>query len=238
MAASNPSSGASILVIEDDAALRLALSDRLSSEGYQVESARDGADGAKRASAGSHDLILLDVMLPGKGGFEIARDLRQQGVRTPILILTARAASTDKVVGLGVGADDYVTKPFEFIELLARIQALLRRSAWSPSKDEAAKFESGGLSIDFRKAELILNGRPMELAAKEWQLLRYFVEHPGVVLSRNELLDAVWGYDAMPSTRTVDVHVARLRQKIEVEPGHPKRILTVRGLGYKFSGSS
>ncbi len=238
MTKARPAGPARILLVEDDAAQRHALSDRLTAEGYHVETASDGTEGADRALASDLDLILLDVMLPGKDGFEIARELRNQDVRTPILMLTARAAPTDKVVGLQVGADDYLAKPFEFMELLARMQALLRRSSWATEANDTERFQSGDLSIDFRSAELVTRGRPVELSAKEWQLLRHFVDHPGVVISRNELLDAVWGYDATTSTRTVDVHVARLRQKIEADPARPVHILTVRGLGYKFSASS
>jgi two-component system alkaline phosphatase synthesis response regulator PhoP len=229
---------AKILLVEDDAAQRLALSDRLTAEGYEVETARDGTEGARRASAALHDLIVLDVMLPGKDGFGIARELRSQKITTPILMLTARAASTDKVVGLQVGADDYLAKPFEFIELFARIEALLRRSAWAASTKEVTTFHAGDLSVDFPKAELLVHGQPVQLSAKEWQLLRHFAANPDVVLSRNELLDVVWGYNATTTTRTVDVHVARLRQKIEAEREKPRHILTVRGIGYKFSASS
>ena len=227
--------GNRILLVEDDAALRLALSDRLSSEGYEVDTVRDGRTGAARASEAVHDLVLLDVMLPEKDGFEVVRDLRGRGVRTPVLMLTARAAPTDKVVGLQAGADDYLTKPFEFVELLARIRAMLRRAAWAAARRRTVTLRAGDLHVDFEKAEARNDGHSVELSAKEWQLLRYFAENPGVVLSRNELLDAVWGQDAMPSTRTVDVHVARLRQKLEAEAEHPKVIVTVRGLGYKLS---
>jgi two-component system alkaline phosphatase synthesis response regulator PhoP len=223
-----------ILLIEDDSALQLALRDRLAGEGYEVECVGDGIEGEKRASTAAHDLILLDVMLPGKDGFDIARELRIKGVNTPILMLTARGEVTDKVVGLQLGADDYLTKPFEFIELLARIRALLRRSELAVAGRGTGAFEFGGVSVNFQKAEVLRDGEPIHLSAREFQLLCHFAENPGVVLSRDELLDAVWGYNAMPMTRTVDVHVARLRQKLEANPSHPQHIRTVIGLGYKF----
>jgi two-component system alkaline phosphatase synthesis response regulator PhoP len=223
-----------ILLIEDDSALQLALRDRLAGEGYEVECVGDGNEGEERASTAQHDLILLDVMLPGKNGFDIARELRIKGVNTPILMLTARGEVTDKVVGLQLGADDYLTKPFEFIELLARIRALLRRAERAVGKRQAEAFEFGSISVNFPNAEVLRDGEPIHLSAREFQLLCHFAEHPGVVLSRDELLDAVWGYNAMPTTRTVDVHVARLRQKLEANPSHPQYIRTVIGLGYKF----
>jgi len=223
-----------ILLVEDDAALQLALRDRLSGEGFVLECVGDGNEGEKRASTTAYDLILLDVMLPGKDGFDIARELRIKGVDTPILMLTARGEVTDKVVGLQLGADDYLTKPFEFIELLARIRALLRRSERAVARRHSEAFEFGSVSVNFPNAEVLRDGEPIHLSALEFQLLCHFVENPGVVLSRDELLDAVWGYNAMPSTRTVDVHVARLRQKLEANPSHPQHIRTVIGLGYKF----
>jgi len=229
-----PHEARQILVIEDDSALQLALRDRLTGEGYVVECVGDGTAGEKLASTAAHDLILLDVMLPGKDGFDIARELRIQGVDTPILMLTARGEVTDKVVGLQLGADDYLTKPFEFIELLARIRALLRRSERAVARRQTAAFEFGGVSVNFSNAEVVRDGEPVHLSAREFQLLRHFVENPGVVLSRDELLDAVWGYNAMPATRTVDVHVARLRRKLEANPSHPQHLRTVIGLGYKF----
>jgi two-component system alkaline phosphatase synthesis response regulator PhoP len=229
-----PHEARQILIIEDDSALQLALRDRLTGEGYVVECVGDGNAGEKLASTAAYDLILLDVMLPGKDGFDIARELRIQGVDTPILMLTARGEVTDKVVGLQLGADDYLTKPFEFIELLARIRALLRRSERAVAKRQTEAFEFGGVSVNFSNAEVVRDGEPVHLSAREFQLLCHFVENPGVVLSRDELLDAVWGYNAMPATRTVDVHVARLRRKLEVNPSHPQHIRTVIGLGYKF----
>src|SRR5215475_6128766 len=227
--------GPRVLVVEDEAGLRLTLSDRLVSEGYAVETADDGAKGLERATSEPYDLIVLDVMLPRRNGFDVCRDLRQRGVSTPILMLTARGQVVDKVVGLKLGADDYLTKPFEMIELLARVEALIRRAPAGPSP-QSGVYQFGSVKIDFRRAEVERDGEKIELSAKEFQLLRYFVEHREATLSRDELLNEVWGYDAMPTTRTVDVHVAWLRRKLEPNPRRPQYILTVHGLGYKFVG--
>jgi two-component system alkaline phosphatase synthesis response regulator PhoP len=175
-------------------------------------------------------------MLPGKNGFDVCRDLRQRGVQCPIIMLTARGQVVDKVVGLKLGADDYVTKPFEMIELLARIEAQLRRTAASAPPGAAEGYHFGEVKVDFRSADVTRAGKPIEVSAQEFRLLRYFIEHRGATLSRNTLLDEVWGYDAMPTTRTVDVHVAWLRQKLEQNPRRPAYIVTVHGLGYKFLG--
>jgi two-component system alkaline phosphatase synthesis response regulator PhoP len=172
--------------------------------------------------------------LPGGNGFDICRTVRQRGVQTPILMLTARGQVVDKVVGLKLGADDYLVKPFEMAELLARIEALLRRSNTPHVTSDTYRF--GDISVDFRRAEVTKGGALLELSAREFKLLKYFIEHRGAALSRDELLNEVWGYNAMPSTRTVDVHVAWLRQKLEDNARHPQYILTVHGLGYKFAG--
>jgi two-component system alkaline phosphatase synthesis response regulator PhoP len=223
-----------ILLIEDEPGLVLTLSDRLRSEGYTVEAVSDGETGLERARE-PFDLIVLDVMLPRKNGFDVCRDLRQRGVATPVIMLTARGQVVDKVVGLKLGADDYLTKPFEMIELLARLESLLRRAPLvAASSIDSYRF--GNISVDFRRAEVYRDDRMIELSAREFQLLRYFIEHRGSTLSRDELLNEVWGYHSMPSTRTVDVHIAWLRQKIESNPRHPQFILTVHGLGYKFVG--
>lgn len=224
-----------ILLVEDEPGLVLTLTDRLSSEGYALETATDGETGFERAVSESFDLILMDVMLPRKNGFDVCRDLRQKNVQTPVIMLTARGQVVDKVVGLKLGADDYVTKPFEWMELLARIEALLRRTpAAGITSPETYQF--GTVRIDFRRAEVEREGQTVELSSLEFKLLHYLIEHRGEVISRDRLLDEVWGYDAMPSTRTVDVHIAWLRQKLESNPRHPQFILTVHGLGYKFSG--
>ena len=224
-----------ILLVEDEPGLVLTLSDRLTNEGYSVETAEDGNLGLERAATESFDLIILDVMLPGKNGFDVCRDLRQKGLQKPILMLTARGQVSDKVVGLKLGADDYLTKPFDMMELLARIEALLRRSP-SGGGVAAATYRFGDVEVDFRRAEVTREGKAIELSALELKLLRYFIEHRGATLSRQELLNEVWGYDAMPSSRTVDVHVSWLRQKIEVNSAHPELIVTIHGLGYKFVG--
>jgi two-component system, OmpR family, alkaline phosphatase synthesis response regulator PhoP len=224
-----------ILLVEDEPGLVLTLTDRLKGEGYDVESVRDGAAGLARASEGGFDLVLLDVMLPGMSGFDICQTLRQRGIDTPIVMLTARGQLVDRVVGLKIGADDYIPKPFEMAELVARIEARLRRTP--PAAPAAADgYQFGDVRVDFRRAEVERDGRVLELSAREFQLLRYFIEHRGAALSRDELLNEVWGYHAMPSTRTVDVHVAWLRQKVEANPKRPQFILTVHGIGYRFTG--
>jgi two-component system alkaline phosphatase synthesis response regulator PhoP len=223
-----------ILVVEDEPGLVLTLSDRLRSEGHSVEVATDGDSAFETARTGSFDLIVLDLALPRRSGLDVCRDLRREGVDTPILMLTARAELTDKVVGLKLGADDYLTKPFEMIELLARVEALLRRSGRVLAGPGAYAF--GDVRVDFRKAEVSRSGEAITLSALEYKLLAYLIERRGAVLSRDELLDRVWGYDATPTTRTVDVHVASLRQKIEPNPAKPRWILTVHGLGYRFDG--
>ncbi|MGD9904609.1 MAG: response regulator transcription factor [Vicinamibacterales bacterium] len=230
-----------LLLVEDEPGLQLTLSDRLIAEGYAVETAGDGELGLARATTEPFDLIVLDVMLPRRDGFDVCRTLRQRGIATPILMLTARGQVVDRVVGLKLGADDYLTKPFEPIELLARIEALLRRA---PAASLAAPAGTSGgaryvfhqFVMDVRKAEVTRDGEPVELSAKEFQLLRYFLEHRGATVSRDELLHQVWGYQNTPSTRTVDVHVAWLRQKLEPNPKVPQLIVTVHGLGYKFTG--
>lgn len=213
----------------------MALTDLLHSEGYEVESASTGPEGLERASAESFDLVILDVMLPGKSGFDVARDLRAHGVDTPVLMLTARGQVIDKVLGLKLGADDYLTKPFEPLELLARIEALLRRrhSVSSTEKIDDA-FSFGSVSVNFRSTEVQCKGEMVELSAREFQLLRYFIEQRGATLSREQLLREVWGYEAGMLTRTVDVHVSLLRQKLEDDAKNPRHFLTMRGHGYKF----
>jgi two-component system, OmpR family, alkaline phosphatase synthesis response regulator PhoP len=223
-----------VLLIEDEPGLVLTLTDRLRSEGYEVEAAADGPSGLERASQGPWDVILLDVMLPGATGFDVCRDLRQRRVQTPVIILTARSQVIDKVLGLKLGADDYLTKPFDMLELLARIEVQLRRA---PARGVAATtYRFGDVSVDFRKTEVRRAGEVVELSAREFLLLKYFIEHRESTLSRDQLLNEVWGYHSMPSTRTVDVHVAWLRQKIEPNPRQPQYLLTVHGLGYKFVG--
>ena len=232
-----------ILLVEDEPGLLMTLTDRLASEGFAVETATDGEAGLQRALAETFDLIILDVGLPRKNGFDVCRDLRQRSCSVPVIMLTARGQVVDKVVGLKIGADDYVTKPFEMMELLARIEALLRRvppaqgAATSGATGEAGDvYAFGTIHADFRRAEVTREGVSLELSAREFKLLRYLIEHRGATISRDELLNEVWGYNAMPSTRTVDVHIAWLRQKLEPNPHYPQFILTIHGLGYKFVG--
>jgi two-component system alkaline phosphatase synthesis response regulator PhoP len=226
-----------LLLIEDEPGVVLALTDRLQADGYEVAVARDGEAGLLRASAEDFDLVLLDAMLPRRNGFDVLRELRARGVGTPVLMLTARGQVTDKVLGLKLGADDYVTKPFDNAELLARIEARLRLPATSAAPSLAREpLRVGDLTIDARAAEVRKGGRPVDLSPREFHLLRYFVDHRGDTLSRSELLQHVWGYDADVSTRTVDVHVAWLRRKLEDDPRHPRLITTVHGMGYRFEG--
>ncbi|HVF60304.1 MAG TPA: response regulator transcription factor [Thermoanaerobaculia bacterium] len=224
-----------ILLVEDEPSLVVTLTDRLEAEGYRVETSGDGEEALARAAAGAFDLVILDVMLPGRNGFDVCRDLRQRGLQVPVLMLTARAQVVDRVVGLKLGADDYLTKPFEMLELLARVEALLRR-ARTPIAPSVGAYAFGDVQVDFRRAEVSRGGQALALSALEYKLLRYFVENRGQVLSREELLDRVWGYDAAAQTRTVDVHVASLRQKVEPNPSRPQHIVTVHRLGYKFAG--
>ena len=223
----------SVLFVEDEEALRMTVGDRLRSEGYGVECAANGDEGYEKATQLPFDLIILDVMLPKKSGFDVCRDIRKAGLITPILMLTARGQTSDKVNGLKIGADDYVTKPFHMQELVARVEALLRRAPIRPAV-QAGVSEFGSVRVDLLGTEATRDGKSVNLSAREFQLLRYFLEHRGATLSRDELLKQVWGYSADIYTRTVDVHVASLRQKLENDPKQPQYILTVQGLGYKF----
>jgi two-component system alkaline phosphatase synthesis response regulator PhoP len=223
-----------ILLVEDEPGLVLTLSDLLEAEGYTVETANEGIAGLAKATSQPFDVIILDVMLPGKNGFDICRDIRSRGSDVAILMLTAKTQVIDRVVGLKLGADDYLTKPFDPSELLARIEALLRR-ARKENLRPVLHYQFGNIQIDFEKAETLKGGAPVNLAGKEMQLLRYMIDHRGKVLSRDELLQEVWEYQSDVSTRTVDVHIAWLRQKLENNPQSPKHILTVRGSGYRFA---
>jgi two-component system alkaline phosphatase synthesis response regulator PhoP len=221
-----------ILLVEDEEGLRMTLSDRLRSEGYVVDFAVDGDEGLDKATGLPFDLIILDVMLPHRSGLDVCRDVRSAGLATPILLLTARDQTIDKVLGLKLGADDYVTKPFDTMELMARIEALLRRRL--PVRASQSILQLGRVRMDVRGTEVTRDGQPVLLSAREFQLLRHFMENPGVTLSRGELLQEVWGYEDGTFTRTVDVHVAGLRQKLENDPKQPEMILTVPGMGYKL----
>ena len=222
-----------ILLVEDEQALRMTLSDRLQSEGYVVDFSADGEQGFEKATTLPFDLIILDIMLPRRSGLDICRDIRLAGLATPILLLTARGQTVDKVVGLKLGADDYVTKPFDTLELMARIEALLRRA---PTRTGQGILQFGSIRVDIRGTQVTREGSPVYLSAREFQLLRYFAERKGITLSRDEILREVWGYEAGTFTRTVDVQVASLRQKLEKAPKKPEMILTVPGIGYKFQG--
>jgi DNA-binding response OmpR family regulator len=222
-----------LLLIEDEPGLRLTLTDRLAAEGYSVESRADGVSGLAAARQAGYDLILLDVMLPGLDGFTVCRTLRDEGVDTPVLMLTARGQVDDRVAGLKLGADDYLPKPFHTPELLARIEALLRRAKKDPL---AENVRAGDIEIDARAAIVRKKGLEVQLSAKEYQLLRYLVQRRGEVIGRDTLLKEVWGYHATTNTRTVDVHMTWLRQKIEDDPGSPAHLVTVRGIGYRFDG--
>ena len=223
-----------ILLVEDEEALQTTLGDRLRTEGYVVDIASDGVEATDKATNLPFDLIILDLMLPRRSGLDVCRDVRAAGIAVPIIILTVRNDTVDKVVGLKLGADDYVTKPFEFAELLARVEVLLRRV---PIQLGQATFTFGNIRVDARQGEVTRNGSPVYLTAREFQLLRYLIERSGKTVPRNELLRSVWRYDSETLTRTVDTHVASLRQKLEVNPKQPEFIVTVSGVGYRFVGS-
>ena len=223
---------AKILLIEDEESMRAMLGDRLRSAGYVVEYAIDGTDGLSKATSAPFDIIILDIMMPGLNGIEVCRRIRTAGMATPILILTARGQIEDKVAGLKIGADDYVTKPFDVRELLARIEVLLRRSA--AAEPHPSVYQFGPVRIDLLGTEVTLNGCSVSLSAREFQLLRYLIQHSGKTLSREELLKEVWGYSADAYTRTVDVHIASLRTKLRSDADCPSLIQTIKGFGYKF----
>ncbi|MCU1348865.1 MAG: OmpR family response regulator [Acidobacteria bacterium] len=220
-----------ILIVEDDPAMAVALRDGFEFEQYQVEMATDGLEGARLANAGGFDLIVLDVMLPKQSGLDVCKELRANGNRTPIIMLTARGQEIDKIVGLKLGADDYVTKPFSFMELLARVEAIIRRFSKSAPEEEVT---FGNVKLDFRTYQATRESQPLDLTPREFHILRYFIEHANEVVSREALLNHVWGYDASAFTRTVDTHMARLRQKIEPTPADPRHLITVHRVGYKF----
>ncbi len=225
-----------LLLVEDDASLVMTLTDLLKSKGFRIESVQDGQDALERAAEGGFDLIVLDVMLPRKDGFEICRTLRRRGIHTPIIMLTARGQVKDRVSGLKLGADDYLAKPFEPSELLARIEALLRRASTLPLEHRDLTVKFGNVTVDLRSTAVHRDGKPVELSAREFELLAYLIQQQGSTISREQLLRDVWGYDETTLTRTVDAHVWMLRQKLEADPQNPRHILTVRGLGYKFVG--
>ena len=221
-----------ILIIEDDPAISKGLSDALKEEHYEVVAEEDGEKGFKFAQNKNIALIILDLMLPSKNGIEICTDLRKKGINTPILMLTSKKEEMDKVLGLEVGADDYMTKPFSVRELLARVKALLRRKQ-EISKD-IEEYAFGNVEIDFKKQTAVKNNKPIELSTTEFKILKYFIEHEGEVVTRDNLLDKVWGYDVFPTSRTVDNYILSIRKQIEDNPSEPKHLLTVPKAGYKF----
>ena len=221
-----------ILIIEDDPAILKGLETSLQEEHYQVSSTSDGEKGYQRAKSENVDLIILDIMLPSKNGTEICQDLRKEGVQTPILMLTSKKEETDKVLGLELGADDYVTKPFSVRELIARVKALLRRRDRAGSSAEEYSF--GGARVNFRKQEATKDGNPVRLSTKEFEILKYFSRHEGEVVTRDALLDEVWGYEHFPTTRTVDNYLLSLRKAFEDDPSRPRHFITVHSSGYKF----
>jgi len=223
---------AKVLIIEDEPNMVLGLKDSCEYEGYEVAVARDGKEGLEKASTEKPDIILLDVMLPLMSGLDVCRTLRNRGFEIPILMLTARGEEMDKVVGLEVGADDYVTKPFSIKELLARVRAHLRRS--SKQLVELESFSFGDVELNFKKLTARKGGQALDVSAREFEILRYLIRHRGETVTRDQLLDEVWGYDSTPITRTVDNHIAKLRQKIEQDPSEPRHIVTVHRLGYRF----
>jgi DNA-binding response OmpR family regulator len=223
-----------VLIVEDDQAMAVALRDGFTYEGYAVHVARDGAAGLRMAEERSHDLVILDVMLPRMSGLDVCRQLRSAGNDTPIIMLTARGQEIDKVLGLKTGADDYVTKPFSFLELMARVEAVLRRTSKSNETVEQVSF--GDIEMNFKTFEASKGGSALELSPREFKMMKYFVEHRGEVVTRDQLLDHVWGYEGLPLTRTVDMHIAKLRQKIEDTPSDPHHVITVHRVGYKFTG--
>lgn len=223
-----------ILIVEDEPNMVAGLRDNFEFEGYEVISASDGVEGLSRALADSPDLVVLDVMMPKMSGLDVCKQLKAKRPSIPVIMLTARGQEVDKVVGLELGADDYVTKPFSIRELIARVKAVLRRTQALPKEQD--KYSFGEVEVNLRSYQVIRHGKPVEFSGKEFELLRYFVCHPGETLSRDRLLDEVWGYDHYPTTRTVDAHIVRLRQKLEPVADEPRYFLTVHGVGYKFVG--
>lgn len=223
-----------ILIVEDDAAIQAGLYGALVESGFEPELSSDGISGYNTAKTCVHDLIILDIMLPGMNGLDICRNLRAEGYAIPIIILTSKNEEIDKVLGLELGADDYLTKPFSIRELVARVKALLRRVPAVSESPKADIIEFADIRIDLKKMEALKSGHPLELSVREFQILKYFAEHEGEVVQRDNLLDNVWGYDNYPTTRTVDNYILSLRKSLEDDPSHPEHIITVHTLGYKF----
>jgi DNA-binding response OmpR family regulator len=222
-----------ILIVEDHEVILRGLMDNLKAEHYEVTGVSDGMKGYQSAKKRHFDLIILDIMLPSMNGMEICKQLRSEGMQTPILMLTSKKGEVDKVMGLEFGADDYVTKPFSILELLARIKALLRRQ--TEIKNQLTEYSFDDIYLDFKKQEARKGKKILDLTAKEFELIQYFVEREGIVISRSQLLDDVWGYESLPTTRTVDNYILSLRKKLESSPSHPKHLLTIHTAGYKFA---
>ena len=225
---------AKILVVEDEPAMVAGLRDNFEFEGYEVITARDGVEGLRRALDESPDLVILDVMMPRMSGLEVCKQIRAKRASIPIIMLTARGQEVDKVVGLELGADDYVTKPFSIRELLARVKSVLRRTAVLPKDKDQHSFAD--VEVDLRRCRVLRSGKVIDVSSKEFELLKYFICHAGETLSRDRLLEEVWGYETSPTTRTVDTHLVHLRQKLEPDPEQPQYFLTVHGTGYRFVG--
>jgi len=223
-----------ILIVEDEPGMVAGLRDNFEYEGYQVVTANDGVSGLERALSESPDLVILDVMMPRMSGLDVCKQLKAKRPSLPIIMLTARGQEVDKVVGLELGADDYVTKPFSIRELLARVKAVLRRVHALPK--DAERYSFGDVEVNLRSCQVSRRGKQLEISSKEFELLKYFISHSGEAISRDRLLEDVWGYERFPTTRTVDAHIVRLRQKLEPKPEDPHFILTVHGVGYKFVG--
>ena len=225
---------AKILVVEDEPAILMGIRDNLEYEGHEVVSAEEGEAAIQLARDQQPDLIVLDIMLPGTNGYTVCKTLRSEGYGGGIIMLTARKEEVDKVRGLNMGADDYITKPFSVVEFVARVNAVLRRG--TRSSEPLARYRFGDVELDFLNYQASRGGEPLTLTPREFKILRLFVENRGRVISRNELLDKIWGYTIFPTTRTVDNHIVRIRKQIEPSPSTPQYIISVRGVGYKFTG--
>jgi len=221
-----------ILIVEDEKAMRSGLRDNLEIEGYNIEEAEDGTAGFEKIMANKYDLIIMDVMMPGISGFEVCKKVRASGIETPIILLTAKGEEIDKVLGLELGADDYITKPFSLRELLARVKAILRRTETTTKTND--EYKIGRLQINFHSFNAKSNGNEVNLSHREFEILKYLVEHKNSTVSRDDLLEDVWGYESKVTTRTIDNFILKLRQKIEEDINHPKVILTIYGIGYKM----
>ena len=221
-----------VLIIEDDSSILRGLKDNLEFEGYTIFTAMEGKEGLRISLEESFDLVLLDLMLPGINGYEICKRVKKEKPLLPIFMITARGTEMDKVIGLDMGADDYLTKPFSMPELLARIRALVRRTAQSLPVKEISEF--GQVYINFKKHQALVNGKEISFSTREFEIMQYLIQREGDAIHRHELLDEVWGFDNLPTTRTVDNFMLNLRKKIEIDPRHPKHIISIRGIGYKF----